>query len=238
MDIFQVSHEKLKSWVTMQQFARTSVESILHKPYVKLALNKLRWVPITMGISHYLLPEMPLLDFIIISTSIEELIHKGDEFSQTAYYRILSVRNILVLLQKAYTFNDCIKDFYNLSISQVTDVAREYDISSISNLPHLFEEFTIKEADSIQKMADIVLSNIEPIVELADYKDSTCSRLAVGSEKEQNILTAYELFYIFFHLIFAKVFENDYSEDVLGKKYHCTDIWNDYELKFINGIRK
>ena len=117
------------------------------------------------------------------------------------------------------------------------DVAREYDISSISNLPHRFEEFAIKETDSIKTLADTILKNIEPIVELADFKDSTCGRLAIGSDKEQNILTAYELFYIFFHLIFAKVFEEDYSENVLEKKYHSTDIWNDYELRFINGIR-
>ncbi len=238
MDVFPISREIIKNWFIMQLFARTSVESIIQSPYVKQALNKLRWVPITMGISHYLLPEMSLMDFIIISTSIEELIHNGNDFSQTAYYRILSARNILVLLQKAYSFNESVQKYYNLSIQQVIEVAREYNFSYKSNLLKLFDEFAIKETDSIQKMADIILSNIEPIIELADYKDSTCSRLAVGSEKEQNILTAYELFYIFFHLIFAKVFENDYSEDVLGKKYHCTDIWNDYELKFINGIRK
>ena len=101
MDVFPISREQLKSRYIMQQFAKTSVESILHKPYVKLALNKLRWVPITMGISHFLLPGMQLLIFIIISTSIDEVIHNGNDFSQTAYYRILAARNILVLLQKA-----------------------------------------------------------------------------------------------------------------------------------------
>ena len=43
----------------LERFANTPVEAILHKPYVKLALNKLRFIPITMGITHFLLPEMP-----------------------------------------------------------------------------------------------------------------------------------------------------------------------------------
>ena len=48
----------------LERFANTPVEAILHKPYVKLALNKLRFVPITMGLTHFLLLEMPIVDLI------------------------------------------------------------------------------------------------------------------------------------------------------------------------------
>ena len=238
MDVFTTPREKIRHYFTMERFAETSIESLLRKPYVKLALNKLRWVPITMGISHYLLPEMPLMDFIIMSTSIEELIHNGNDFSRTAYSRILAVRNILVLLQKAYSFNECVQNYYDLSIMQMMNVASEYDLLCKRNLSRLFKEFSLKETDSIKTLADIILKHIEPIVELADFKDFTCSRLAVGSDREKSILSAYELFYVIFHLLFARIFAEDYSEDVLGKKYHSTDIWNDFELKFINGIRE
>ena len=238
MDVFTTPREKIRHYFTMERFAETSIESILRKPYVKLALNKLRWVPITMGISHYLLPEMPLMDFIIMSTSIEELIHNGNDFSRTAYSRILAVRNILLLLQKAYSFNECVQNYYDLNILQVLNVAREYNLPFKRNLSRLFEEFSLKETDSIKILADTIQRHIEPIIELSECKDSTCRLLSAGSDREQSILSAYELFYIIFHLLFAMVFKEDYSEDVLGKKYHCTDIWNDFELKFINGIRE
>ena len=106
----------------MYAFGNTNVEDLAPRGYKKYVLNKLRWIPIDFGTSHFELayPPMPILDLILIGASLEEIIDKGSVFDSSAFYEILAARNIIKLLDRAYNFNQNVKMFYDLKILPIS----------------------------------------------------------------------------------------------------------------------
>ena len=225
-------------YATLARFARSHVEDILQKPYIKLGLNKLRWVLKDFGISHYLLPEMPLMDYIQIADSLAEDITKESVLDLTVYCRILAARNVLVLLSLAYEFNDNVQKYYNVGLKRILATIANINLGmSPDRLSDILLHFKINEDDTIQMVADTIRKHIEPIVDLSYYKNDICPRLAVGTDEEQDILLAYELYRLLFPLYFAKMFPISFAEQALNNKYHTTHFWNDYDSEIIQAIR-
>ena len=228
MESYTIPEEERELQDILVRFGKTHVEDILHKPYVKLALNKLRWVPICMGISHYLLPEMPIMDYIQMANSMEERITRGNELDETAYYRILAAHNILVLLNMACAFNKNVMDFFTLTI---------FEFVKNTNLTYIFDRFSLNECDNVQKMVDAILKHIEPVTALSEEKSILCVHLTRGTDTEQDILLGFELYHLFFSLLFAKEFPMFFSEEHLNPKYHTQQFWDDYDIEFIHAVR-
>ncbi len=237
MESYTIPDEQREVQDVLERFGKTHVEDILRKPYVKLALNKLRWVPIAMGISHYLLPDMPIMDYIQMANSMEERITRDSELDETAYYRIIAARNILVLLNMACAFNHTIQDFFFLTIHQIQELIRNCDFVKTTNLTNIFDRFSLKECDSIQKMVDAILYHIKPITALSEDKSVICVHLMRGTDTEQDILLGFELYHLFFSLLFAKRFPITFSDEHLNLKYHTQQFWDDYDKEFIHAVR-
>lgn len=234
----EIPAERKELYTILSKFAKIPVEDILQKPYIKLGLNKLRWVLKDFGISHFLLPETPLMDYIQIADSLSEDITRASVLSLTVYCRILAARNVLVLLNLAYEFNSNVKQYYNLSIKRVLYPLSEIEfVMTNERLSEVLKHFNLNEDDTIHKLAASIRQHIEPIVDLSIYKNDICTRLAAGTDEEQDILLGYELYRLFFPLYFAKMFPISYSEQQLNKKYHTTQFWNDYDCEIIQAIR-
>ena len=197
----------------------------------------MRWVLTDFGIGHYRLPAMPVMEYVMIAASLEERIATGNALDITAYYRILAARNILKLLDKAYDFHDDVKRYYDLSVGYVLAPIKGSEHMIKSNLLELLQMFSISKDDSIKKMADAMLSHLEHITELGDYKNSICENLTGCSDEEQDILSAYELYHLIFPLYFSEQFPIKYSEKHLNLKYHTTKFWDDYDNEFIKAVR-
>ena len=233
----QITDEQREFYKTLCDFAGTRIEDILPKGQVKLCLNKLRWVLTDFYISHYKLPDMPLLDYIQMGESLAEDITAESVLDITVFYRILAARNVLLLLKKAYKSNKNIKNYYNTKLERIlTPVIRMDCCKSRTDLTGILQHFSISPDDSIRKMADTILKNIEPISELLEHKGDICQIITTGTDEEQNILLAYELYRIFFSLYFARRMPERYSERVLCKKYNTTKFWMDFEGKIIQAI--
>ncbi|MBE5848664.1 MAG: hypothetical protein E7298_00670 [Lachnospiraceae bacterium] len=149
MESYTIPEDKREVKDILERFGKSHVEDILRKPYTKLALNKLRWVPICMGISHYLLLEMPIMDYIQMANSMEERITRGNELDETAYYRILAAQNILVLLNMACAFNKNVRDFFALTIQQLLELVRIFEFVKNTNLTYIFDRFSLNECDNV-----------------------------------------------------------------------------------------
>ena len=168
----------------LSQFALTHVEDILQPPYVKLALNKLRYVLVDFGVSHYRLPEMPISHYIQMAESIAEYFTKKDEFDLTAFYRILAARNVLAILKRAYDFNANVKAFYDLTLDQILDPVARVDIAaSHTNLTEIFNQFSLCEKDNVKKLAFTLQRHLDAITEFWDKRESFCDVL-IGSANE------------------------------------------------------
>lgn len=233
----QITDEQREFYQMLCDFADTRIEDILPKGHVKLCLNKLRWVLTDFYISHYKLPDMPVSDYIQMAESLAEDITHESVLDVTVFYRILAARNILFLLKKAYKSNENVKSFYNTKLERIlTTVLRMDCCKSQTDLPGILQHFSISPDDSIRKMADTILKNIEPITELSEHKGDICQTITTGTDKEQNILLAYELYRIFFSLYFARRIPERCSEQVLCKKYNTSKFWMDFEGKVIQAI--
>ncbi len=236
MDIQQqVREEQEMLRDVFSRFATTHVEDILQQPYVKLALNKLRWVPIQMGFSHYRLPEMPLSHYIQMAESMEEHITKATEFDLTVFYRILAARNIMVLLEKAYDFNKNVKDFYDLPLDLILDPVTRVEIyMSHANLTSLFRRLSINEKDTMKTLAHAIRQNLDFITEFWDERESIGDILVGPNDKLA--LNAYELYRVFFSICFARRLPEICSEEHLNEQYHTTSFWIDFESQLVLGI--
>lgn len=235
----QITDEQREFCKLLCDFAGTRIEDILPKGQVKLCLNKLRWVLTDFYISHYKLPDMPLLDYIQMGESLAEDITAESVLDITVFYRILAARNVLLLLKKAYKSNINVKNYYNTKLERIHTPAIRLDCcKSQTDLAGILKHFSISPDDTIRKVADTILKNIEPITELSGHKGNICQILTTGTDSEQNILLGYELYRIIFSLYFARKLPERYSERVLCKKYNTNKFWIDFEGKIIQAIRE
>lgn len=217
----------------IKRFANTPVEEILHKPYVKLALNKLRFIPISMSITHLLLPEMPIGDLIQMGIYMTEQITTGNELDETSYYRILAARNIVLLLLKAYDFNPNVRDYFDLTIKQVLEPVKEHPYVQNDNYVNTLKKFSLNENDSIYRLAESILTHIEPITEMSGRKREVSMFRDRRSDNEPDTILAFELYHLFFSKYFATEFPEAFSEESLNAKYHTNQFIDDYHREFI-----
>ena len=228
----------------MLAFGNTHVEDLVPRGYKKYVLNKLRWIPIDFGISHFKLayPPMPIMDLIQIGASLEELITKGSAFDTSAYYEMLAARNIIKLLDRAYSFNEDVKRFYDLKIQTIlSSIAADDQIeesNKLSSLPGLMQKAGIDPSDTIKIMADYILQHLEHITDLSDHKNIICQKITNGTCAERNILLGYELYFLLFPMLFSWILPSTFSTEFLCEKYRKRRFWDNYDMTPIDAIRE
>lgn len=228
----------------MLAFGNIPAEQLAPRGYKKYVLNKLRWIPIDFGISHFKLcyPPMPIMDIIQIGASIEEIITKGSTFDTSAYYEILAARNIIKLLDRAYTFNENVKRFYDLKIQAIlSSIAADDQIeesNKLSTLPGLMQKAGIVPSDTIKTMADFILQHLEHITDLSDHKNIICQKITNGTCAEKNILLGYELYFLLFPILFSWELPSNFSTTFLAEKYRKRRYWDNYDMTPIDAIRE
>lgn len=228
----------------MLAFGNTHVENLAPHGFKKYVLNKLRWIPIDFGISHFKLtyPPMPILDLIQIGASIEELITKGSAFDTSAYYEILAARNIIKLLYRAYSFSEDVKRFFDLKIQTILSSIAADDLIEDSNkllgLPRLLQRTAIDQGETIKSLADFILQALEPITDLAEHKNIICQKITNGTCAEKNILLGYELYFLLFPMLFSWILPSNFSTTFLSEKYRKHRFWDNYDYSPIDAIRE
>lgn len=228
----------------MLAFGNTHVEDLAPRGFKKYVLNKLRWIPIDFGISHFKLayPPMPILDLIQIGASIEEIITKGSAFDISAYYEMLAARNIITLLDRAYSFNEDVKRFYDLKIQTILSSIAADDLIEDSNrlsaLPGLLQKAAIDPNDTIKSMADFILQHLEHITDLSDHKNIICQKITNGTCAERNILLGYESYFLLFPMLFSWILPSNFSTTFLSEKYRKHRFWDNYDYSPIDAIRE
>ncbi len=228
----------------MLAFGNTHVEDLAPRGYKKYVLNKLRWIPIDFGISHFKLayPPMPIMDLIQICASLEELITKGSAFDTSAFYEILAARNIINLLDRAYTFDEDIKRFYDLKIQTILSyIAADdqiEDSNKLSTLSGLLPKAAITPNDTVKSLADFILQALEPLTDLAEHKNIICQKITKGNDEEKKILFGYELYFLLFPMLFSWIFPSNFSTTFLAEKYRKRRFWDDYDFSPIDAIRE
>jgi len=227
----------------MLAFGNTHVEDLAPRGYKKYVLNKMRWIPIDFGISHFKLcyPPMPIMDLIQIGASLEELITKGSAFDTSAFYEILAARNIIKLLDRAYTINEDVKRFYDIRIQAILSSIAADDLIEESNklldFPRLLQKTAIDSSENIKSLADFILQALDPITDLADHKNIICQKITSGTCVERNILLGYELYFLLFPLLFSWMLPSNFSTTFLAEKYRNRRFWDDYDFSPIDAIR-
>lgn len=195
----------------MLAFGNTHVEDLAPHGFKKYVLNKLRWIPIDFGLSHFKLayPPMSIMDLIQIGASLEELITKGSAFDTSAFYEILAARNIINLLDRAYTFDEDIKKFYDLKIQTILSyIAADdqiEDSNKLSTLSRLLPKAAITPNDTVKSLADFILQALEPLTDLAEHKNIICQKITKGNDEEKKILFGYELYFLLFPMLFMDI---------------------------------
>ena len=228
----------------MLAFGNIPVEQLAPRGYKKYVLNKLRWIVIDFGISHFKLcyPPMPIMDLIQIGASIEEIITKGSAFDTRAYYEMLAARNIIKLLDRAFTFNEYVKRFYDLKIQAIlSSIAADdliEDSNRLSTLPGLLQKAAIDPSETIKSIADFILQHLEPITDLAEHKNIICQKITSGTCVERNILLGYELYFLLFPLLFSWILPSNFSTTFLAEKYRKRRFWDNYDMTPIDAIRE
>jgi len=232
-----VEHQKIID--IMKRFGSIHIEDLLSKSVKKLGLNKLRWVPIDFSISHLTLPEMLLMEYIIIASCIEERITRDALLDTTAFYRILAARNILTLLNHAYDFHDTVKEFYSLRFEDVLSVmVEDNNLMGSINVKGLMQDLSLSPSDNIKDVTDSLLKQISPIASLFERKNVICKTLTEGTDTEQAIINAYELYHLLLPYCFAFECPDLFSKDFLGKKYKTIKFDTDYDNQFVCNIRE
>ena len=236
MKDINIPNEHLKLLCFMHTLGDAHVEDLLPKGLVKYGLNKMRWVLTNFGICHYFLPEMPLADYIMMAASLDEQITAGDMFNETVFYRILAARNILKLLCRACDHHDSVKKYYDFSIRIIFNAIRSDNLFECPDADILLHDLSLSPTDSIKIVTDALLARTEPIIDLCDSK-SCRAKLIAGTDEEQRILSAYELYHLLFPVFFSLQLPSDYSAEVLNKKYHTTKFRDGYDETFTNAVR-
>lgn len=228
----------------MLAFGNTYVEDLAPRGYKKYVLNKLRWIPIDFGLSHFKLcyPPMPIMDLIQIGASLEELITQGSAFDISAYYEILAARNIIKLLDRAYSFSEDVKTFYDLKIQTILfSIAADNlieDSNKLSTLSELLPKAAITPNDTVKSLADFILQALEPLTDLGEHKNIICQKITNGTCAERNILLGYELYFLLFPLLFSWILPCNFSTTFLAEKYRKRRFWDNYDFSPIDAIRK
>ena len=228
----------------MLAFGNVPVENLAPRGYKKYVLNKLRWILTDFGLSHFRLayPPMPIMDLIQIGASLDEQITKENVLDISAYYEILAARNIMKLLDKAYTFNEDIKRFYDIKIQTILSSISDGQLDSsnkLSTLPNLLQKASISTNDTVKTIADFIHLRLEPIVDLADSKNVICQKLSKGTDVEKEILFGFELYFLLFPMLFSWELPSSFSTLYLGEKYRKrTRFWEGYDVTVIDAIRK
>lgn len=236
MNDIRTSTEQLRLLYFMSGFGETHVEDLFPKGLVKYGLNKLRWVLTDFGISHFYLPEMPIADYIMIAASLDEQITSEDNLSTTVFYRVIAARNILDLLSRAYEYNDSVKNFYDTSVGIVLEAIRNDNLFQYPDGEKLLRTFSLSSQDSIKRVTDVLLESLEPILKLGGSKISIFKKLISGSEEEQKIINAYELYHLLFPIFFSLQLPADYSAESLNPKYRTRRIQDGYNDQHINVV--
>lgn len=227
----------------MYAFGNTPIEKLAPCGYKKYVLNKLRWILIDFGISHFRLayPPMPIIDLIQIGASLEEHVTSDSVIDVSAYYQILAARNILKLLDKAYDFNENVKLFYNLELKRIlSSINNDNQIcnpTKLSTLPKLLHMNALTPNDTIKSAADFMLFRLEPIIDLADKKNKISQIITDETNEEKNILIGYELYFYIFPLFFSWNLSDSFSTLFLSDKYRKKHFWDNYETTPIDKIR-
>ena len=81
-------------------------------------------------------------------------------------------------------------------------------------------------------VTDILLAHIEPIVDLCGSKKLILQRLLAGTDENQLILNAYELYHLLFPVFFSLQLPSDYSAVALNDEYHVTRFQDGYNDEF------
>lgn len=237
MNDIYIPEEQLKLLCFMFSLGETHVEDLLPKGLVKYGLNKLRWVLTDFGICHYYIPEMPIADYIMMAACLDEHITDGDVLSETVFYRILAARNVLKLLCRAYDYYDSVKQYYDLPVKIVFDAIRDDNLFDCPGADVILHNFSLSPSDSIKTVTDELLARIEPITDLCDSKSSIIQKLIAGTDAEQRILSAYELYHLLFPVFFSLQLPSDYSAAAMNGKYHATRFQDGYNDDFVNVVR-
>lgn len=237
MKDIHIPTEQLRLFSFMSDVGKTHVEYLLPKGLIKYGLNKLRWVLTDFGISHYYLPEMPISDYIMMAACLDEQTTRGNTLNETVFYRVLAARNILKLLCRAYDYHDSVKKYYGFPIRVVFDAIRGDNLFECSDADVIMHDFSLSHADSIKTVSDVLLAHIEPIIDLCENKSCIMQKLVAGTNKEQRILTAYELYHLLFPVFFSLQFPLDYSAEFLNKKYRTQRFQDGHDNDFANIVR-
>ncbi len=237
MKDIHIPTEQSRLFSFMSDVGKTHVEDLLPKSLIKYGLNKLRWVLTDFGISHYYLPEMPIADYIMMAACLDEQINDGDPLSESIFYRILASRNILKLLCRAYDCHNDIKKYYDLPIRVVFDVIRNKNLFECPSADVLMHDFLLLPTDSIKVATDVLLDLIEPIIDLGDSKSYILQRLIAGTDEDQRILSAYELYHLLFPVFFSLQIPSDYSAEIMNKKYRTQKFQDGHDNDFANIVR-
>ena len=232
MNDIQIPTEQIRLFCFMSDVGKTHVEDLLPKGLVKYGLNKMRWVLTDFGICHYCLPEMPIADYIMMAACLDEQITDGNNLSETVFYRILAARNILKLLCRAYDYSDSVKNYYDFPIKVVFNIIRDNHLLECTDAELLLHDFALSPLDSIKTVTDVLLAHIEPIIDLCENKSDIMQKLIAGTDEEQRILSAYELYHLLFPVFFSLQFPLDYSAVALNDKYHATRFQDGYNDEF------
>ena len=213
----------------LDKFTTVTITDILQPLCRKMFLNKLRWVLTDSCVSAYLLPSMPILHYIQISEVLEYPLSE-DPVAEYAYYRILSARNILVLLKNAYSFNAAVKSFLDIRIVRLLQYADSFHAGISTSIINQISHFMLSEQDSLAELTNAISIRIKPITELHHRKKSIRYQLAYGSYK--GVLEAYRLFRSLFSLLFVVFYPEKFSATVMGDIYRNVQFYNDFDDKF------
>ena len=223
----------------IENLLRVNIEDVIPKGFKKAGLNRLRWVLIDFGVSHLTLPEMPLMEYVLIASCLEERITPENLLDSITFYRILAARNILKLLNRAYKSNNAVKQFLDLRFEDFLSVIEDDDnMMGLIDLDNLFQKLFLAPSDKIKTIVDVLSIHIEPITMLFERKGNICEVITEGAKEECAVLDAYELYHFIFPFCFSFECPLLFSKDRLSKKYNTTQFGNDYDNFFVMNIRE
>ncbi len=150
------NHERITNII--EDLLRVHIEDILPKGKKKIVLNRLRWVLTDFGLSHFKLPEMPVMEYVIIASCLDEHITSENLLDIIAFYRILAARNILKLLTHAYDYNDAVKQFTDLRFNDFLSVIEDDDnMMGAIDIEKLLQTLSLSESDTIKTILNTLL---------------------------------------------------------------------------------
>ena len=223
----------------IENLLRVHIEDVIPKGFKKASLNRLRWVLIDFGVSHLRLPEMPLMEYVLIASCLEERITPENLLDTITFYRILAARNILKLLNRAYKFNNAVKQFLDLRFEDFLSVIEDDDnMMGLIELDNLLQKLFLAPSDKIKTIVEVMSIHIEPITMLFERKGDICEVITEGTKEECAILDAYELYHFIFPFCFSLECPLLFSKERLSKKYNTVKFGNDNDNLFVKNVRE